>query len=84
MNERIEALLEKLREAIHEALLDSSSVAQAMVELERERCCTKFFVDVALAEPLTAPSEDGGPTEAMVFTEYDEQFLRAIKVASPI
>lgn len=74
MNEKVEGLLEQLRDAIHEAIADSWSVAQVMAELEKECCSPTFWVDVALAEPT--------PSEAFVFTDFDRQFLQAIRVTN--
>ena len=74
MNEKVEGLLEQLRDAIHEAIANSWSVAQVMVELEKEGCCPAFCVDVALPEPT--------PSEAAVFTDFDRQFLQAIRVTN--
>ncbi len=84
MNEKIEELLNQLREAIHEAITDSASVAQAMAGLEQEHCCPVFAVDVMLAEPLAALNEDGIVDDVFVLSEYDEQFLRAIKITSAV
>jgi hypothetical protein len=43
MNKKIDGLLHKLREAIHEALAESWDVAHAMAELEQEGCLSHFF-----------------------------------------
>jgi len=81
MNQRIESLLNELREAIHETLAESRNIAQIMAELEQERCCPAFSVDVFL--PETSAADSTGPfSEALAFTKYDEDFLQAIKVTT--
>lgn len=80
MNPRILGLLNRLREAIHEAIADSDTVAQTMAELEQEHCCPVFGVNVMLAEP-PLPEQQETSDDALVLTEEDEHFLRAIKIA---
>lgn len=82
MNKKVEELLNRLREAVHDAIVESQHVAEAMAELEKAQCCPSFFEDISLAEPSPMGGEDRPFTEALVFTEYDEQFLRAMKVTS--
>lgn len=50
MNEKVERLLEQLRGAIHEAIANSWSVAQVMVELEKE-CCWQSRLREAVLGP---------------------------------
>jgi hypothetical protein len=82
MNQKIEALLQVLREAIHEAVAESRDVAQAMAELEHEGRCPAFLVDVMLVDEPRSP-QSGTFGETLVLTADDRRFLREIKIASP-
>ena len=85
MKNKIDELVHKLRDAMHEALATSCGVAEAMAELEQEGHCPTLLVDVSLAEESVAPPNEVGPFgEGLVLNDYDQQFLRAIKVASPV
>ena len=57
MNQKLESLLSSLREAIHEALGESSSVAAVMAELEREGHTPTFLVEVGLPEGVLSAKE---------------------------
>ena len=81
MDNNIDELLHKLRQAMYEALASSCDVAEAMAKLEQEGHCPTLLVDVSLAnEPLPSLKDEG----ALVLTDYDQRFISAIKVASPV
>jgi hypothetical protein len=83
MNKKIEELLQKLRDAMYEAIAGSWDVAEAMAKLEQEGRCPSLSVDVTLMDD-PPQNEETGFDEGLVLTDYDQQFLRAIKVASPV
>ena len=79
MNQKIEDLLNQLRNAIHDAVAESWEVVQAMGKLEKEGRCPAFSVDVMLVDGPSSPLGEG---ETLVLTAEDEQFLRSLKIAS--
>jgi hypothetical protein len=83
MNKKIEQLLRKLREAMYEAIAGSWDVGEVMAELEQEGRCPTLSVDVTLVDD-PSQNEERAFGEALVLTDYDQQFLRAIKVATPV
>lgn len=98
MTRKIERLLSSLREAIHEALGESASVAAAMAELEREGHCPSVMVDVGLPEGVVTEREIADlerdaerelPTLELVtrdgplyLTIEDEDFLRNVGITT--
>jgi hypothetical protein len=84
-NQEAEQLLHNLREAIDEALADSSSVLAAMCELEDAGFSPSFSVDVALAEENESPSVELVIwDEGLIITQSDESFLRTLGITAPI
>jgi hypothetical protein len=99
MTRRIERLLSSLREAIHEAIGESHSVATVLAELEREGHSPSFMVDVGLPEGALTDKEIANlerscdkelPSLELVtrdgplfLTAADEEFLRNLGVATP-
>ena len=55
MNDKIDELLQKLRDAMYEALAGSWNVAEAMAKLEQEGRCPTLLVDVTLADESPQP-----------------------------
>ncbi len=85
MKDEIDELLHALRLAMYEALARSCDVAEAMARLEQVGHCPTILVDVSLADqPTPAQNRETELSEALVLTEDDQEFLRAIKIASPI
>lgn len=78
MNKEIERLLHTLREAIHDALAESSDIVAAMAALERAGRCPTFAVDVTLDDEQL-PREES----TLALTTEDEQFLKSLKIVSP-
>lgn len=83
MNRKLEGLLNSLRDAIHDALGESSAVAQAMEQLELEGHCPSLLVDVALPEEKELPSLQLVTRHgSLILTESDEDFLRNLGIAT--
>lgn len=88
-NRRNQRLLENLREAIDQALADSSSVLAAMSELEDAGLNPSFCVNIAIPEQtddasceIERPSFDiVGVDEESILTESDEAFLRRLGIS---
>ena len=78
-NEKAERLLYNLREAIDEALADSSSVLAAMGELEDAGLCPSFSVDIALPSEELVTYDEG-----LILTGSDESFLRTLGITAPM
>jgi hypothetical protein len=75
-NQKAEQLLHNLREAIDEALTDSSSVLAAMCELEDAGLSPSFFVNIAPPEKIEPSSvELVTYDEGLILTASDESFL---------
>lgn len=83
MNGQVKRMMQSLREAIHEAIADSPSIAAAMAELEREGHVPAFSVDVTLPEERVADSgEVITCTGELMLTATDADFLRDIGIAA--
>ena len=87
MTKNIKGLLNALRQAINEAVLESNDVAAAMAALKRTGKCPVFTVDIALqeapepaAEPLEPPSS---VPEELVLSDLDIEFLTAMGISDP-
>lgn len=80
MNENIHDLLHRLREAIHEALADSTQVVEAMAALDRAGQSPSFYVDVKLEEEPPCPIPTNGELD---LTPEDEEFLRSLRIVNP-
>ena len=84
-NQKAEQLLHNLREAIDEALTDSSSVLAVMCELEDAGFCPLFSVNVTLAEWRGSASvELVTLDEGLILTQSDESFLQTLGIAAPM
>ena len=84
-NQKARHLLRNLHQAIDEALADSSSVLEAMGELEDAGFRPAFSVDVAFPEEAELPSvEMVTLDEGLVLTAPDESFLRTLGIAAPM
>ena len=82
--QKAEQLLHNLREAIGEALADSSGVLAAMSELEDAGFSPSFAVDIALPQQTELPSiQPVTYDEGIILTESDESFLRSLGIAAP-
>lgn len=78
MREDIQKLLHTLREAIHDALADSTEVIEAMAALDRAGQSPTFSVDVKLEEEIV-PRHEG----ELSLTAEDEEFLRSLRIVKP-
>jgi len=77
MNQDVQRLLHKLREAIHETLAKSSDIRAMMTELESAGHCPLFSVDITLPEEKELPSVEMVTCDGtLVLTALDGQFLR--------
>lgn len=99
MTRKIGRLLNSLREAIHEAIGESHSVASVLAELEREGHSPTFMIDVGLPQGALTDKEISDiesscdkelPSLELVtrdgplyLTAADEDFLRNLGVATP-
>jgi hypothetical protein len=84
-NRKAKQLLHNLRDAIDEALADSSRVLAAMGELEDAGFCPSFSVDVTLPDETEWTSvELVSLDEGLILTASDESFLRTLGIAGPI
>lgn len=82
-NQRNKQLVENLREAIDQALAESSSVLAAMGELEDAGFNPSFCVNIAIPEkidgpPLPVVTVDQEP----ILTESDDSFLRRLGITN--
>ena len=89
MNQKIEHLLQSLREAIHDAIGDSCEVAAAMSQLEREGQCPSLLIDVTLPQDNETKRQAEPPSLELVtpdgplyLTAYDGDFLRNLGIAT--
>jgi hypothetical protein len=84
-SQKTQQLLHNLREAIDEALADSSSVLAAMGELEDAGFSPSFSVDITLPEKIEPPSvELVTLDEGLILTASDESFLRNLGIANQV
>ncbi|HTS50925.1 MAG TPA: hypothetical protein VMH05_23425 [Bryobacteraceae bacterium] len=89
MNQKIEHLLQSLREAIHDAIGDSCEVAAAMSQLEREGQCPSLLIDVTLPQDSDTKRQAESPSLELVtpdgplyLTAYDGDFLRNLGITT--
>lgn len=86
MTRNVKGLLNALRQAINEAILESNDVAAAMAALKRTGKCPVFGIDVALEEAPGAsavPVEALGAGEELVLGDADVEFLAAVGITDP-
>jgi len=86
MAKNIRGLLNALRQAINEAILESDDVTAAMAALKRTGKCPLFTIDVALEDapgPAGAGVGPAGPAEELVLSDADVAFLAAMGVSDP-
>ena len=94
MTANVRGLMNALRQAINEAILDSSDVAVAIAALKRTGECPVFAIDVVLqeapggeeapggAEPRTAEHvKETRPTGELVLSNSDQELLKAFGIA---
>ena len=88
MTANVRDLMKALRQAINEAILDSSDVAVAMAALQRTGECPVFAIDVVLqeapggAEPRTAEHvKETRPAGELVLSNSDQELLKAFGIA---
>lgn len=81
-NQRNKLLLQNLREAIDQALADSSSVLAAMTELEEAGFTPSFCVNIAVPEQIDCTSEIVTVDQELVLTESDDSFLRRLGITN--
>jgi hypothetical protein len=82
--QKAEQLLRNLREAIDEAVADSSSVLAALGELEDAGFCPSFSVDITYQESALPSQELVSYDEGLILTASDESFLRTLGIAAPM
>ncbi|HTB20367.1 MAG TPA: hypothetical protein VK708_19720 [Bryobacteraceae bacterium] len=84
MTKNVKGLLEALRHAINEAILESNDVAAAMAALNGGGMSPVFSVDVSLREaPRVQPIEPLGRAETLVLSDSDVAFLAVIGITDP-
>ncbi len=79
----VKGLLNALRQAINEAILESNDVAVAMAALKRTGKCPVFTIDVALEDAPGTPLEALGAEEELVLSDADVAFLAAVGITDP-
>jgi hypothetical protein len=85
LNKKTKQLLCNLRQAIDEALADSSSILAAMSELEDAGFRPSFSVDIVLPERIEPPAvELVTLDEGLILTASDESFLQMLGIAAPM
>lgn len=81
MNQEAQRLMHKLREAIHEALTESTDIRTAMAELESAGHAPSFSVDITLPEQKELPSVEVVTRDGtLLLTAWDGEFLRNIGI----
>jgi hypothetical protein len=84
VNKNTRGLLDALRQAINEAILESNDVAVAMAALKRTGKCPVFTIDVALEDAPEAAVETLGEepdlARDLVLSDSDEEFLRTLGI----
>src|SRR5579884_3575872 len=71
-----DVLIQKLRDAIDEALCEAFPVVEALADLEHAGLCPAICVEVKI------PDDTGNVSDAVTITSEDKLFLRQVGIVS--
>ena len=91
-DQRLKGLMEQLGDAVHQALSDSTTMADVLDDIKLAGYSVSLSVDATFSEPLGAADIQEAPADAEVpiprtngaalpLTDGDESFLRALRIA---